>query len=161
MTAPTCPTCAKTSRLTGGKEIYPHRKDLFSKNFYKCDSCGGYVGCHPDTTKALGTPANAQLRKARGQIHAIMDPIWRNAWEHYGDGFSSRQKSRIGRRARTRVYAYLADQLGIDTDDCHVGMFDLERCRAAHRIVCKMDFPMVRAWAKQSETPEFEQQGAT
>jgi len=29
-----CMECGKISRLTDGREIYPHRPDLFSKSFY-------------------------------------------------------------------------------------------------------------------------------
>ena len=32
------------ARLTHGSEIYPHRKDLYSLPFWKCDACGNFVG---------------------------------------------------------------------------------------------------------------------
>lgn len=43
-----CCGCGETvtARLTDGREIYPHRQDLSGLPFWKCDTCGNYVGCH-------------------------------------------------------------------------------------------------------------------
>ncbi|CAB5212840.1 Protein of unkown function DUF3268 [uncultured Caudovirales phage] len=68
------------ARLTNGAEIYPHRPDLASLPFWKCDGCGNYVGCHHKTanpTEPLGNIPTPELRKARNHIHAILDPIWK------------------------------------------------------------------------------------
>ncbi|NTG07102.1 hypothetical protein [Rhizobium rhizogenes] len=46
-----------SARLTDGKEIYPHRRDLHDLPFWKCDACKNFVGCHHKTanhTKPLG-----------------------------------------------------------------------------------------------------------
>jgi hypothetical protein len=69
------------ARLTDGTEIYPHRPDLFSLPFWKCDGCGNHVGCHHKTgnrTKPLGNIPTKELRNARQHIHKILDPIWKN-----------------------------------------------------------------------------------
>lgn len=45
------------ARLTDGREIYPHRHDLYSLPFWRCDGCGNHVGCHhktKDRTRPLG-----------------------------------------------------------------------------------------------------------
>lgn len=68
------------ARLTSGKEIYPHRKDLHNLPFWKCDVCGNYVGCHHKTknpTEPLGNIPTPDLRNARNHIHAILDPLWK------------------------------------------------------------------------------------
>jgi len=68
------------ARLTCGKEIYPHRVDLYDLPFWKCDTCGNYIGCHhktTDRTKPLGVIPTDELRRARHDIHKLMDPIWR------------------------------------------------------------------------------------
>ena len=68
------------ARLTDGKEIYPHRKDLYSLPFWKCDACGNKVGCHhktKDRTKPLGVIPTPELMAARSHIHRILDPIWK------------------------------------------------------------------------------------
>lgn len=69
------------ARLTNGAEIYPHRSDLASLPFWKCDTCGNYVGCHHKTnnpTEPLGNIPTPELRKARKHIHAILDPLWKS-----------------------------------------------------------------------------------
>lgn len=83
----TCAHCGNDCVLTGGSEVYPHRKDLYSLYFWICRPCDAFVGCHKngDGKKALGIAANAELRKLRSRIHAIIDPVWR-------DGLSTRSK---------------------------------------------------------------------
>lgn len=70
-------TCGTPAALATGADVYPHRADLHSKRFWVCPSCpDSYVGCHPGTTEALGTPANAETRRARGLAHQHFDRIW-------------------------------------------------------------------------------------
>jgi len=82
-----CCKCDKdvNAELTKGNIIYPHRTDLYNKNFYKCPHCGNYVGCHPGTTRPLGCIPTYEIRLARHRLHDIMDPLWK-------DGLISRMK---------------------------------------------------------------------
>ena len=75
-----CCNCNKmvNAQLTKGKEIYPHRPDLYKLNFYKCPKCGKYVGCHPKTTRPLGCIPTDVIKIARQKVHAKMDPLWKN-----------------------------------------------------------------------------------
>ena len=69
------------ARLTSGSEIYPHRDDLHSLPFWKCDVCGNFVGCHHKTinrTQPLGCIPTPEIREARKHIHAMLDPIWKD-----------------------------------------------------------------------------------
>lgn len=69
-----------TPRLTDGKEIYPHRDDLHSLPFWKCDTCGNFVGCHhktKDRTRPLGSIPTPEIRDVRKKIHAVLDPLWK------------------------------------------------------------------------------------
>ena len=109
---PVCPYCGKPSALVGGDTVYPHRPDLNEKNFYLCYPCNARVGCHPGTTKPLGRLANAELRVAKIAAHAAFDPMWRD-----------------GSRKRKAAYKWLAEQLGVDVNACHIGEFDVETCR--------------------------------
>ena len=111
---PICPYCQQFSKQVTGKEIYPHRKDLFSLVFYSCKPCDAYVGTHKGTTQPLGRLADPTLRKAKSATHRAFDPIWKN--EHM---------------KRKAAYAWLADQLSINVKDCHIGMFDIEKCKKA------------------------------
>lgn len=145
-TSPLC--CGAPARLTNGAEIYPRRPDLRTKPIYVCDRCKSYCGCHPNTTKSLGVPANAATRKARSQFHDhVFDPIWKNADKTGGyvkvDG---RSASKIRKAARSRLYGFLADRMGLAREDCHTGMFTLEQCRLAAEALRGVTYPMVRQW---------------
>lgn len=88
------------ARLTDGGEIYPHRTDLHRLPFWKCDTCGNYVGCHHTTntpTAPLGVIPTPGIRVRRQQIHALIDPLWRD-----------------GNMRRQSVYKMIALQLGIE-----------------------------------------------
>lgn len=113
-----CPYCCGEAELVTGQAIYPHRPDLAHKRFYRCHSCDAYVGCHPGTTKPLGRLANASLRQAKQRAHKSFDPLWKT-----------------GRMKRGQAYAWLAQQLGIPKQDCHIGMFDEDTCERVVRIV--------------------------
>jgi hypothetical protein len=78
-----CCECEKivNAKLTLGKEIYPHRNDLWNLHFWICDICKNYVGTHNKTnnkTKPLGVIPNKEIRQLRQQIHQILDPLWKN-----------------------------------------------------------------------------------
>jgi hypothetical protein len=106
-----CPYCGKQAAMVTGKEVYPHRPDLFEKTFYQCAPCDAYVGCHPGTRKPLGRLADATLRVAKRRAHDVFDPLWRQSG-----------------RSRKSCYAWLAGKLNIAVEDCHIGMFDVSTC---------------------------------
>lgn len=90
--------CDVNARLTNGGEIYPHRPDLSSLPFWKCEDCGNFVGCHhktADRTKPLGCIPTPELKAVRKRIHSELDPIW--------------QSGKIGRKA---IYKAISDELG-------------------------------------------------
>jgi len=111
-----CPYCGKPAEFVSGPEIYPHRGDLASKQYWLCRKCDAYVGCHQNTTTPLGRLADPKLRKAKIAAHAAFDPIWRSAHE------SRRPK------ARRDAYKWLAEALGMRPADTHIGMFDEKMC---------------------------------
>lgn len=118
---PVCPYCSVPTALVGGDVVYPHRPDLAEKRFWLCHPCDAYVGCHPGTERPLGTPAKAVLRGMRSRVHAALDPLWRT-----------------GKMRRNEVYARLASEMGIPSEECHVGMFDADRCVAAQAAIKRM-----------------------
>lgn len=145
-----CPYCGKEAPQVTGRELYPHRPDLFAKRFYWCRPCGAYVGCHPDG-KAYGRLANAELRKARGFVHGLFDPIWENA----RDAYNGHDNAKVRGVTRSRAYRWLASRMGIDPAACHIGMFDVEQCRQAFRILRdqKPTAVSIRQWAKANPSP--------
>lgn len=108
-----CDYCNIATRLAKGSEIYPHRPDLSSLNFYLCDSCGAYVGCHKngDGKRPLGRVVDEELRKAKSKAHAAFDPLWKS-----------------GKMTRGAAYSALAKSMGIYKEQCHIGMFNVEQC---------------------------------
>lgn len=114
-----CPYCGQRAHLVGGHVIYPRRPDLATKAFWKCVPCEAWVGCHPGTRNPLGRLANAELRKAKQAAHAAFDPLWER----------KRRRERCSKsKARKAGYAWLAEQLEIDRERCHIGMFDVPDC---------------------------------
>ena len=112
-----CEDCNRDTRLARGREIYPHRPDLWGDPFWICDGCGARCGCHPDSTRPLGRLANAETRDLRQRVHALLDAEWCTAPRRS--------------EARSRAYARLGTALGLKSCDCHVGMFDAATCRRA------------------------------
>lgn len=118
--APICPYCGNKAKLVNGTVIYPHRQDLFHKNFWLCHPCGAYVGTHKNsrTFTALGRLANAELRKAKIEAHAAFDPLWQS-----------------GDMERREAYAMLSEKLGISRNSCHIGMFDVDMCQRVVEVM--------------------------
>lgn len=115
--SPICPYCSSFSEQVNGDIVYPHRKDLSHLTFYICKPCDAYVGCHGTSSKPLGRLANAELRKAKNAAHRAFDPIW---------------KSKL--MNRKQAYKWLAESLGVDGSDCHIGMFDVETCKKVESL---------------------------
>lgn len=126
---PLCPYCGAVSVLLTGADIYPHRTDLGHKQFYACQPCDAYVGCHQPHPNAavvgyplaLGTLANAELRGWRNRAHAAFDPLWRD-----------------GRMTRKEAYARLQAELGTKKIDTHIAMFSVEQCERTVAAVARL-----------------------
>jgi len=118
---PICPYCGRAARLVGGAVIYPNIPDLHYKKFWQCRPCDAHVGCHPDSTRPLGSPANKPLRQARREAHRCFDKLWKS-----------------GSRPRREAYARLAAALGLAAEDCHIGQFDEATCRRAVAAVSEL-----------------------
>jgi len=71
-----CPYCSKEAKFVTGEFVHPFQIRHKDKNYYICDVCDAYVGCHKGTRKALGTLANAELRALRMKVHTAFDPLW-------------------------------------------------------------------------------------
>jgi hypothetical protein len=63
--------------------------------------------------------ANKELRRAKNNAHCAFDPLWQD-----------------GTMSRSDAYAWLASQLGISMDSCHIGEFDVEMCSQTV-VVCR------------------------
>ncbi len=113
-----CDYCGKDAVLVSGKEVYPHRPDLYGLQFWKCAPCAAWVGCHKRSKAVpLGRLANAELRKAKSAAHAVFDPIWKS-----------------GDKSRKGAYEWLSKRLNVPFKDCHIGMFSVEQCAEVVRV---------------------------
>lgn len=123
---PRCVDCGQlATQLVTGTTIYPHRGDLAHLRFWLCE-CGARVGCHKGTTIPLGRPAGTATQAARRAAHVAFDPLWRRKVDR--DGVAPKE-------ARGAGYKWLADQLGIDRKDCHIGWMDEATAWKVVRIV--------------------------
>lgn len=110
------------ARLTNGKERYPHRPDLAELPFWKCDACGGYVGCHHKTrnpTKPLGCIATPAILDARKKIHAVLDPLWKS-----------------GKIKRGQAYAYVTNRIGHEYHNGEIR--SLDEARKIYQVVAQL-----------------------
>jgi hypothetical protein len=106
-----CPYC-------GGSVVLASSRQIYNRDYgwiYICENynkgCDSYVGCHPGTTKPLGTLANPILRKKRNKAHLHFDRIW---------------KQRIVKRRE--AYLLMRYWLDIPFERCHIGMLNDEEC---------------------------------
>jgi len=113
-----CPYCKKEAKFVTGIYIYPFQLQHKNKNYYICDPCDAYVGCHKGTRKALGNLANAELRALRIKVHTAFDPFWR---------------SKV--MTRKQAYIILATKLKIPLAKCHIADFDINKCKKILEIL--------------------------
>lgn len=123
-----CAYCDRAAPLVTGKTIYPHREDLHKLFFYQCRQCDALVGCHKSTLKPLGRLADANLRRWKQRAHQEFDPLWKIKMKRDGCSKGS---------ARNAGYRWLAGRLGIEVEDCHIGMMDEEECKKVVDICSK------------------------
>ena len=98
--------------------------DISYGMIYLCRPCKAWVGVHAGTNQALGRLANARLRELKMLAHRWFDPIAvegliNDYYPVYIAGMNTREK----------LYYWLAAEMGIRREYCHIGMFDEERCR--------------------------------
>ncbi len=117
---PSCPYCNSVAVLRPAVDIYKYENNYgplwACASYPKCDA---YVGCHPGTEKPLGRLADGCLRFAKQRAHKAFDPLWEAKMRRTGCSKGE---------ARRASYTWLAGQLGIPPQECHIGMMDTVRC---------------------------------
>lgn len=104
--------------LVPDTEVY---RRSYGGSVWLCRPCDAWVGCHKNSKRniPLGRLANAELRQAKIKAHAAFDPLWQAVAE----------RDQINQcRARNRGYAWMAKQMGITREECHIGKFDVAQC---------------------------------
>jgi hypothetical protein len=107
-----CPYCGSEVVCKDSAVVYSrsYGKIWICSNWPKCDA---YVGCHKNSDKPLGRLANPELRFWKKQAHEKFDKLWKH-----------------GDMSRSDAYVWLSRALSIPSDKCHIGMFDVEQCKA-------------------------------
>lgn len=125
------------ARRTTGKEIYPHRSDLWSLPFWRCDHCRNYVGCHHKTAdryRLLGVIPTPEIRQARQRLHAVIDPMWKSG----------------GKPERNRIYKAISRRVGYEFHTAEVR--SLQEARHIHRVLEELWGAMDR----KSKNPSYQ-----
>lgn len=112
--------------------------------FYACPKwpeCDITAGVHRDG-RLKSTPADAETKAVRIRAHQVFDQLWLHADEGTGawklkEPERTRAIRRIRKAARTRAYEWLAKQLGIPVEECHIGMMDKATCERVIELVEK------------------------
>lgn len=105
--------------------------------------CRGLCSAHPDESP-VGFPVDQATRRARRLTHAVFDPIWQAAPNEY-EGGNPGKFQRIG---RYRCYAYIAHQMEIPTEHCHIGQMTIPELRVFYRHCIGLTYTKVRQWYK-------------
>lgn len=113
-----CPYCGEKAKLLENSAELYNGRDYGPA--WACVPCGAWVGCHPGTRTPLGRLADKELRQAKIAAHAAFDRLWKAKLRREG----GRKKL-----ARGAGYKWLAAQLGIEREECHIGMMDVALCR--------------------------------
>jgi len=108
-----CPECGAEMLL----------KDSRNGVFYGCVTwhntrCKGSHSAHQGTGLPMGVPATKDTKKLRQDAHLTFDQLWKT-----------------GRMKRKEAYTWLADKMGLDKDQAHIGAFDDNQCRQVIKIV--------------------------
>jgi len=122
-----CPYCGRLTEFVDSKKVYGKSYGMI----YLCESCDAFTGVHEGTSKAHGRLGNKELREAKHKAHQYFDKIARTSlinkiWDKWIPNVSNRNKA----------YKWLAQQMGIDEEICHIGMMDVEQCMRVIEI-CK------------------------
>ena len=111
-----CPYCESATRVIDSALVY-HQDDGWIMACLRYPDCDSFVRCHPHTMRATGGLGDSETRGARAKAHNVFDKMWRSP------GKKPRNSD------RKRAYKWLAGELGIDEELCHMGYFDADMCR--------------------------------
>lgn len=127
-TAIECPYCHRPAILVDSAEVY-HGTSYGL--IWLCRKCDAYVGTHKGTEEPLGRLANKELRDWKIKAHAAFDPLWQAKLRKRRAERGPEYKQAY---ARGSGYKWLAVQMGISAQQCHLGMFDVEQCKRVIEI---------------------------
>src|SRR5690606_20047671 len=122
-----CPYCSALALRMTGRELHPSRPDLANMRFHVCRNCDAWIGCVEGSWEPVAPLANAELRRAKQDAHAAVEPIWQAAVAAHNWAPS---------KARSAAYAWLASEMGLGPKPPRIANFDLKQCEVAI-LICK------------------------
>ena len=106
-----CDNCgSKRIACTDNKVLYGKNQGKWPVIWY-CYDCKAAVSCHPDSQIPMGKMATQAVRSLRRKAHKVFDKIFK---KHY--------------MTRTDAYAWLANNMSIPRNECHISNFDEKQC---------------------------------
>lgn len=122
-----CPYCGTHTILKDSKEVYSKSYG----NIFCCPECKSYVGVHKETDEALGRLADSELRKWKIEAHKYFNPLYKDKIINKVHSVYIPKTSN-----RKKAYAWLASQMRIKVEACHIGYFGINHCKKVIEI-CK------------------------
>ena len=108
--------CSLNVELTTNDRIYGRQFGEWPYCYF-CNDCKAAVGCHPGTEIPLGRMADRQTRRLRKIAHDEFDRLWRG-------GFMTRDKA----------YQWLAAELQIEIEQCHMSWLTKDQLKQAAQV---------------------------
>lgn len=124
---PVCDYCGDQAVLArDGDADYPYRAD--HGRVWICVRCAAWIGVYTNSRRnvPLGRLANAELRQAKTDLHAALEPLV--AAKMRRDGCNVFE-------ARAKGLRWLGTELGLDPETCSLHGLDLDQCRRARQIL--------------------------
>lgn len=123
-----CCQCEKEveARLTNRNAVYGSGSSKVP--MWECPCCLNYVGCHHKTknpTRPLGSIPTPEIRKARSEIHKILDPLWRS-----------------GLITRRSLYGKIKKAMGAEYHTAQLS--SIEDCRVAYLLIKQIGRELIR-----------------
>lgn len=122
-----CPYCDQPALRMTGRELYPAKPILANKHYHVCRNCDAWIGCKDGTWEPNGRLADSDLRRAKQDAHAAIDPICLKAMKDHDWSKNL---------ARNVVYEWLAAELDIPGRVITLGDFDLRQCELV-LLICQ------------------------
>lgn len=115
-----CPYCGGKAILRPASYVYGTAMIEKGRHLYLCTNwpaCDSYVSAHKSSLLPMGTLANGDLRHKRILAHRALAEYQRC---HYMDKWA--------------VYLWLQMQLGLSSEETHVGQFSAEQCEQVIKL---------------------------
>lgn len=112
-----CIYCGRQTEYADSIRVYQESYGMI----HYCQNCDAWVNCIPGSDQSFGTVARKTLRSLRSKLHSVYDPLWQ---KKVSQGTKSKTAQALARK-------WMANLLGIDIVECHIGYFTDEQCKIA------------------------------